>query len=473
MAIIQLIMSKKQIFTPLPFCCLILSTSIFFAKVCCAQTYSDTLLHLSDALQMAEQRLPLLKSKRLEVQASIKNTEVVKYSRVPTLDASYQANISTANNLTGQFYPYELISMTGPPSSGNYYSPATGSAASLLLNWQAVTFGMRNAQINSSIAETGVKSASLKQEIFNQKIQIISIYLDLLLAYDVVLIRLHNLERVKENLRQSIELAGSGIRPGVDSALFLSEVSNAKIELLNGKKELETEQWQLAQFVLTNALPVPADTMFLDHLPFTANGIEGNFSSHPAIQFAEKELAFNRSKEDLLKKSYLPRLTFWGTAFARGSGFEANGDVKTWDGMGLSRYNYGAGLQLSFPILKYGEVKKQLSEQSLLSQAAEQQIADTQNSLFYQQRMNTVAFKNSIVVATESEQQIKSAQYAFDAMETRYEAGLVNFADLIQAQYNLLKAELDLKKSYWDAWKGLLLKAAVNGDENIFLQQIR
>ena len=451
----------------------LLFLTITFCKVCSAQTYADTLLHLNDALQMAEQRLPLLKAKRLEVQASAKNTEVVKYSRVPTLDATYQANISTANNLTGQFYPYGLIPMTGPPSTGNIYSPATGSAASLLLNWQAVTFGERNAQINVSIAEMETKTASLKQEIFNQKIQIISIYLDLLLAYDVVLVRKRNLERVEENLRQSIELAGSGIRPGVDSALFLSEVSKAKIELLNGKKELEIEQWQLAQFILTNALPVPADTMFLHHLPVSEKSDQRNFSSHPSIQYAEMQLAFNRSKEESLKKSNLPKLSLWGTAFARGSGFEANGEIKTWDGMGLSRYNYGAGLQLSFPILKYGEVKKQLSEQSLLSQAAEQQVTNTENSLYYQQRMNTLTFNNSIAVARESEQQLKSAQYAFDAMETRYETGLVNFADLIQAQYNLLKAELDLKKSYWDAWKGLLLQAAVKGDENIFMQQIR
>jgi outer membrane protein TolC len=58
-------------------------------------------------------------------------------------------------------------------------------------------------------------------------------------------------------------------------------------------------------------------------------------------------------------------------------------------------------------------------------------------------------------------------------MDTRYATGLVNFSDLIQAQYNLFKAELDLKHAYWDAWKGLLLQAAVKGDENIFLQQIK
>src|ERR1700674_2530937 len=93
-----------------------------------AQNFQDTLLRLSGAIQMAEQRFPLLRAKRLEVQASIKNTDVVKYSRLPTVEASYQANISTANILIGQYYPEGILSMSGPPSLSNYYSPATGSA---------------------------------------------------------------------------------------------------------------------------------------------------------------------------------------------------------------------------------------------------------------------------------------------------------------------------------------------------------
>ena len=92
----------------------VLFLPLLLSQVTYSQTLSDTLVHLRDVLQLAEQRYPLIKSKRLEVQASQKNTEVIKYTRVPAIDASYQANISTANNLTGQFYPYDILPMTGP-----------------------------------------------------------------------------------------------------------------------------------------------------------------------------------------------------------------------------------------------------------------------------------------------------------------------------------------------------------------------
>jgi outer membrane protein TolC len=141
--------------------------------------------------------------------------------------------------------------------------------------------------------------------------------------------------------------------------------------------------------------------------------------------------------------------------------------------MGLSRFNYGAGLQLVFPIMKYGEVKKQLQQQQLLSKAAQEKIEDSKQALTTQQNIAATTFSSSIAIASQTQQQLKTGQYAFKAMQTRYNTGLASFPDLIQAQYNLLKAELDVKTAYWDAWKGLLLQAAVKGDEHIFLNEIK
>jgi len=74
---------------------------------------------------------------------------------------------------------------------------------------------------------------------------------------------------------------------------------------------------------------------------------------------------------------------------------------------------------------------------------------------------------------SETKEQLRSAQAAFQAMQIRYNTGLVNFSDLIQAQYTLLKSELDVKQAYWDTWKAQLLEAAVKGDVNIFLNEMK
>ena len=102
---------------------------LFFSSGAIAQRPVDTLIQLKGAIQLAGQNYHLLKSKKLEADAAQGNVDVLKYSRMPSIDASYQANISTANNLTGQFYPYGILPITGPPSLSNNYSAATGSDA--------------------------------------------------------------------------------------------------------------------------------------------------------------------------------------------------------------------------------------------------------------------------------------------------------------------------------------------------------
>ncbi|MGC4038458.1 MAG: TolC family protein [Chitinophagaceae bacterium] len=438
-----------------------------------AQVQSDTLVRLQGVVQLAEQRYHLLKSLRYEADAAAKAVDVVKHNRLPTIDVSYQAGYGTANNLTGMFYPGNILPVTGPPSLSNNYGGGAGSAASALLNWQAVTFGERDAAINVSVAEAKSKKSDVQQFLFQHKMNVISVYLDLLLSYTIVEVHSHNIERVKTNLEQSRVLSTTGIKAGVDTALFLSELSKAKIDWLNAKKQLQVYQLMLAELIVSDALPVPSDTTFLDNLPTPADQADTSFSTAPVIKFIQSQLSVSQSKEQLLKKSYLPKLNLWATGFSRGSAFQPNGEIKTWDGLGLTRFNYGAGLQLVFPIMKYGEVKRQLVQQHLLSTAIEEKLDNNRLALNTQQHIALATYNNCMAIAAETNKQLTAAKYAFSAMQTRYSTGLVNFADLIQSQYNLLKAELDLKKSYWDAWKAVLMQAAINGDEAIFLNEIR
>jgi outer membrane protein len=75
-------------------------------------------------------------------------------------------------------------------------------------------------------------------------------------------------------------------------------------------------------------------------------------------------------------------------------------------------------------------------------------------------------------IAQESPAFYQSAAFSYRTLLSRYNSGLVNYADLIQAQYTLIQSEADLKKTYLNAWKALLYKAAVQGDITIFMNQL-
>jgi len=148
-----------------------------------AQQQSNT---LSQLLQLAEKNYPLLKSKMLDVQAAQKGVNVSKRTLIPSLDASYQMNYATYNNITGMAYPQFLVPISGPPSTDNNFNGVFGSATSLLLNWQPVTFGQRNAQVDVSKAGLQYANADAQNEIFQHKTKVINAYLDVLTADELV-----------------------------------------------------------------------------------------------------------------------------------------------------------------------------------------------------------------------------------------------------------------------------------------------
>ena len=439
-----------------------------FGQTISPSSHSLTLLQ---ALQQAEKNYPLLKSKLYEVNAAQKNIELSKNNFVPSLDISYQANLATANNITGIFYPSGMIPMSGPVFSSNNYNPGFGTAASLLLNWQPYTFGQRNAQVNISRAEVTTRKADSENEIFKHQINVVSAYLDVLLATEIVKVYRQNIERTSFDFKQSRILAVTGLRPGVDTALFLSELSKAKIDLLNAGKYLQTQQIILSEFLVSDDSVTLADTLFFSKLPALSTAKELSIAQHPSLRFTQSQLDLSKSKEVLLKKSWAPKLDIWGIGFARGSGIYPDGTIKATDGFGFSRYNYGLGFEVAFPILKYSEIRLQQQQQHFISKANEELLNQNSLQLSKQQAISDANLKSALEVARETPTQYQSAEYAFRALRIRYNAGLVNFADLIQAQYSLVKAETDLKKSYWEAWKALLYKTAVTGDLNLFLNE--
>ena len=141
---------------------------------------------LHDLLKQAETNYPLLKSKALDVLAAQKGIEISRSTAIPSLDASYQLNRATYNNITGMVFPQFIIPISGPPSSGNNMNGAYGSAASILLNWQPFTFGQRKAQVDYSKANFKYATADDQNEIFQHKVKVIFLYLEVLTANELV-----------------------------------------------------------------------------------------------------------------------------------------------------------------------------------------------------------------------------------------------------------------------------------------------
>lgn len=425
---------------------------------------------LPEILKMAVANYPLLKAKGYEVQARKDQVSYAKSTAIPSLNAAYQIDYATYNNITGMASPQNFVPVSGPSVASNDYNGVFGSVGGLLLNWDAFTFGQRKATIESAKSNLAFQEADLNQEIFQHQIRTSVAYLDVIMSYELMKVYLKNLERTRENLRIIKAITASGLRPGVDTALCNADFSKAKIELLNYENLKKTQQQLLSELVGVTRQDFKEDSSFFNRIPVAEYG-KGK-PIHPAVALSESRVMIDESEKIALRRTLTPKLSLWGTAYARGSGVRYDGYINPSDGLSFSRYNYGAGLVLSVPILRFTSVSHQVNATNALIKADQEKTNLLKLQLDNQMQVADLTLQNTLKIAAESPVFYQSADFAYRALLSRYSSGLADYTDLIQGQYVLLKAEVDLKKSYLEAWKALLYKAATEGDIMIFLNQL-
>lgn len=424
---------------------------------------------LTALLEQAEKNYPLLKAKKLETAASQKNIDIAQSGLIPTLDAAYQLNIATYNNITGMAYPQYLVPISGPPSADNA-GAVPGSAVSLLFNWQPLTFGKRQSALDVSKATVQYAMADEQNEVFRHKIKVIDTYLDWMTASTLETVYRENISRAEEDLRLARSLVSSGIKPGVDTALMNAELARARVDWLNSRKDREQRKILLSELLATDSLPVMSDSFYFNHLP--ASVLQTDSSNNPLLSLYGAALELSKSRKKQLLKSAMPTLGVWGTTYARGSAVDFNGNVKSSDGLSFQRYNYGLGLQLSIPLLVTAHIRPQRQQQDYIISMNQEKQNEIALQLKKQNQLADTAIHTALAIAQESPLYFESANYSYNALKSRYQSGLANLADLIQAQYAFSKADADKRIAYMAVWKALLYKAAVNGDLNFFVKQV-
>jgi outer membrane protein TolC len=439
---------------------------IFFVPVV-AQT------DLKSLLTLAETNYPVIAAKQAAAEAALASVSLEKNRLLPSLDAAYQTNYSTYNNITGMSYPGQLLPISGPPTSQNYNNAVPGSAVSLLLKWEPVTFGQRNAAVDYNRKLYEKQLAGIDDEILRLKFRVAFIYLEMAATGELIKVFQKNIVRNEFNLKQAVTLVSAGLLPAVDSLRFRGELSKARTELFKIKNLFETQKQELLELLATNEITdIDPDDFFVQNLPLEPADASVAVEN-PTLKMARFELEANQARLQQINRSWTPKLEFWGTTYARGSGISYDGTVNKADGWSFSRYNYGVGLQLVFPILDLTNVKLKTNRQEALTSSSESYFRQTQSTLNKEESIALNDLKTALLVAREVPVEFEANESAFLALQTRYNSGLTDYSELIQAQYDLLNAEASLKNASVSSWKSLLKLAVIRGDVNIFLNQIK
>src|SRR5262245_47269218 len=138
-------------------CCLLLLT---FNITSLAQTPSPPPITLEKAVDTALTNYPEIRAARAREDAARAGIEVAKTSYLPRTDLLWQENRATSNNVFGLLLPQSIIPpISGPVLGTKAYDSVWGSAAGVLLSWEAVDFGQRKADVGVARAQTSAAKA--------------------------------------------------------------------------------------------------------------------------------------------------------------------------------------------------------------------------------------------------------------------------------------------------------------------------
>ncbi|HET6254126.1 MAG TPA: TolC family protein [Puia sp.] len=434
---------------------------------------------LSEYIDSAESHLPVLLQKKALVDAARAGITDARHTFLPNSYIGDEASVGTDNSLPGSYLSFGIIPST---SSGvrpsNTYQSAIGNIGFLYNQFELLDFGLKKATIRHADAYADLSQADLERERYMVKWQVGKLYLDILKNKFQLGIDSENVSRYEILYKVIQAVTRSGIKPGADSALAMAELSRTRITYNQTQGEIRQLQQQLSYLTGIPANDVLIDTSrtqgYISGMGTLTRIQDTAGSFNPLTDYYNKQKLLYEQTEDLVRKSFLPRVLLTGVVWGRGSSLDYQDNFKSAaSGLSYQRFNYMAGLTLEYDLFDvvHRRDKEAIARNNTV--AAGYDLQQQQLSVLNIGNKAGEAIRTAVQNLAEIPIQIGAAHAAFDQKTAQYKAGIINLVDLTDASFVLYRSESDYVQTLSDWLLANLDKSAAAGSLDLFIQSIK
>jgi outer membrane protein TolC len=431
---------------------------------------------LDAALQYALDHYPTVRAALEEVNVSTGNVRIAQSAYLPRLDAIWQTNRATANNVFGQTLPQSVLpSISGPVLPSESSQSVWGSAVGALFGWEPVDFGLRAATVR--VAETGVVRARAEEALTKLDVQqaVGDAFLAVVGAQQAVAAAEADVQRRDVLARAARALADNQLRPGADASRANAERAAAETRAIQARQMLVIAQTTLRRVlgITAGAASVNAGRL-LDVLP-PSSPVTMAAAEHPLAQSRRAAIDVARAEEDVLAKTDRPRLYLQSSIFARGSGADPSGSFDgSVHGLGLDRTNWAAGVQVVFPnLFDLSSLRARRAASASSTRAQTARYDEALLTVTGQQQTADALADAARAIAANTPVQLSAARESEAQARARYDAGLASIVEVAEAQALLVQAEYQNAAARVDVWRALLAQAVARGNVGAFIELVR
>lgn len=456
-----------------------------FALVCLLWAFAPLpaqQLGLAEAMRTAVEQQPAVQAKQHYAEASGHLVRNARSEYLPNVVAGLQHAYGTVN---GQYGPQAPVGMFGVASAGPFASEQSWNAAFGALyvanvNWEVFSFGRLRSRIDLAKAQLAQDSADLEQERFVQRIRTAGGYLNLLAAQAFIRNAEADVERAEAVRIRVRARALSGLAAGVDSSIANAEAARTRMLLNDARTNERRMATELAQLINRGDAAFVLDTIYLGDLPRTLTSAR-NVEANPQALFFRSRVERGEQQAKAINRSLLPGVTLFGMYQGRGSGFGFGytpGNDAAWsnnysDAIEPTRFNYVAGVSLSWNLLSPLRVRQQVLAQRSITDAFRSEYETIALRLRTEDALADERITNSMANAQLAPTRYEAAHDAFIRQQALYTNGLADIVSVQQAMAELSRAGLDRITANINVWQALVLKTATSGDLDLLQTQVR
>ena len=431
---------------------------------------------LAALVDSAQHNYPQLLQKQALLNSAEAAVTDARHSFLPSLKANEQISLGTDNSIPGSYLSYGIIPSS---SSGireeNESRSASGNIAILSAQYDLVDFGYRRAYIENAGSYASLVQADQEKEIYLLKIRAARLYFSLLKNQLRLEVNKQNVVRYEHIFIVIRALTFSGLKPGSDSSLAKAELSKSRIDFNQTAGQISQLKEQLS--FLTG---IPARELQIDTSAKTYVNIRSHLTNqavgtrNPLLDYYEKQKNLFLARENLISKTYLPKISLSADGWARGSSISYNDQFNALSrGLGYQRFNYLAGLSFHYDLFNGIHKHDQLRIRQFETRASDDALQQEQLALHSAYRQAEIAIQNAEMNLEELPVQLSSATDVYNQKLAQYKAGIINLVDLTNAAFVLDRSQNDYIETLADWYLAQLDKSWTIGDLDHFINSIK
>lgn len=384
-------------------------------------------LTLEHAIEMARTYHPTHLAARAEAGAAEERVGAARSWELPQIEGNGEYLRATDNGIGSAAY-LSVPGIPRAPSTGRNANSAETFDNELLglsVYQHLFDFGRTRGLIDERTAEAEAAKARLQLVDLDLVFAVTERYFVLLAAQQRVKVFEKAVTQRQEHLHEAEVKSRAGLQPEIDTYSAEAELARAKLHLVDARNAVATGRAALDEAIGLG--PDAPDYRLAEALGYQE--VEGSLDDYVRSALAQRadlaaledEARAAGARIEEHRSDYLPTLGATAGYSARGQGLPASN-------------NFDVGIVLRWPIFDGFRTDHEVAEAKLEREALEHHIDAARHRIFLEVKRAFLDWQASLQRIHRAEQAVATSRSVLDLADERYETGLGNILELIDAQ---------------------------------------